>query len=419
MDFAIQNIINGRKGSWLPFGNHLIFTSSDSKVIYPSYLDDIEVIHLNKNSIKNIDINLKILSLIKIIVIGNVSGLSSLQRYLVNILNLFSLNELFATRNQIEEMENFLQNFKTIDLNDKIYLDTYYNQYKKYIRDIMTLLNQDIQKEEDNLKIEKQNFFNEIIQQKSNFKVGKQLIMKDANELSTIQPTWNANGIHQKLYVEHNQNIFLVDGYEENAIACVNRVLVSQLINFFELNGEEVYFSNYHGKLVNLTKVVPAVSLMENWTYEFYPLDKKNYIRESQEKRALYFLVQNTHAYIQKSLKWKERFSEHFIDTFGHVFICNNAHSSFLTSKNLGDNVLTLEITKENYPTLKKKFLTHQKQDIAEIIFSSIPFEYVQLHDKDAKKFNKPTFLEKKINFDKNWHIFLECIYEFKGSVLS
>ena len=77
--------------------------------------------------------------------------------------------------------------------------------------------------------------------------------------------------------------------------------------------------------------------------------------------------------------------------------------------------MVPLEINKMNYRAIKDMVTRVGEKDLADIAFSSIPFEFVELHDEHAKKMHKANFLQKQQSFDSNWSNLLLSIQEFES----
>ena len=206
-----------------------------------------------------------------------------------------------------------------------------------------------------------------------------------------------------------------MNGYKDDEYSAVNRVVASQIGKLLGLHCEEVLFGYLHNKCITLTAFTEAVTLLENQIFELYELDTLNYLYQSEQKKAFYFLIQHWSPYAKTPEGIKERFFEHFVCPDGSIFLSNHQAAMFLTPQQMPVNLMVpLEINKINYRAVKDMVTRVGMKDLADIAFSSIPPEFIELHDAHAKKMNKANFAQKKQSFDANWSNLLEAIEEFE-----
>ena len=247
------------------------------------------------------------------------------------------------------------------------------------------------------------------------FLVQEKLFIDDVEEYKPIPQVWNYTWTHFKQWVNIKGIPFLVNGYKDDEYSCVNRVLAAQAGKLLGLHCEEVLFGYLHNKCVTLTAFTEAVTLLENQIFELYQLDTLNYLYQSEQKRAFYFLIQHWSPYYQTAEGIKERFFEHFVNPDGSVFLSNHQAASFRTPQQMPINLMVpLEINKINYRAIKDMVARVGEKDLADITFSSIHDEFIDLHDVHARKMNKPNFAQKKQSFDANWDNLLKSIEEFE-----
>jgi len=243
-----------------------------------------------------------------------------------------------------------------------------------------------------------------------------ELFLGDISKYQSIYNDFSKNQLHNKFWKQIKGTAFLINGYPNDAYSCVNVVLASQLGKLLKLNCEEVLFAELHSKHVTATAFTESISLFENNMFEIYPMSLK-YIEQCYSKEIFYFLIQNSAAYVNVDGKQKEVFNKHFIDSSGDVFLSNHAFTSYATPNQLSANsVVKLLISNDNYITAKGIDNLIGHQDLATILFSSIPNFMIDAHDEIAEKLNKPSFEQKKISFDMNWEAFKDSIVEFENT---
>jgi hypothetical protein len=91
--------------------------------------------------------------------------------------------------------------------------------------------------------------------------------------------------------------------------------------------------------------------------------------------------------------------------------------ATFLTPQQMASNLLVrLNITKANYRPIRDLVMRVGDKDVADIVFSSIPENMVEEHDKVAMSHNKPNFNQRRESFDANWERLKEALEEFETS---
>jgi hypothetical protein len=141
-----------------------------------------------------------------------------------------------------------------------------------------------------------------------------------------------------------------------------------------------------------------------------------NYEYQSEQKRAFYFLIQHWTAYAVINSQVKERFERHFIDSKGNIFLSQHEFATFLTPQQMSPALMVrLTIDKMNYRPIKDLIIRVGDRDIADTTFSSIPVEMIEAHDELAEKFNKPSFDQRRQDFDSNFERLKEALKEFES----
>jgi len=241
-----------------------------------------------------------------------------------------------------------------------------------------------------------------------------ELYLGQIEEYPSISQEWNEFGQHWKNWKIINNVPFLVNGYPNDEYDVLNRILASQAGKLLGLQIEECFFAYHHDKCVTLTAFHEAVTLLENVSFELYPM-AVNYEYQSEQKKVFYFLIQNWPAYVVSENSMKERFDLHFIDFQGNVFLSKHEQAAFLKPSLMSDNTFVrCELDKNNYQAIKNMVQKNQNIDVPDVVFSSIPEELIELHDEIANKYNLTSFIQKKNGFSSNWDALLESIDEYE-----
>lgn len=243
-----------------------------------------------------------------------------------------------------------------------------------------------------------------------------QLDLGDLSIYKTIKSPVSFNTIPMKLWKDINGVPFLINGYVDDAYSAVNRVLAAQAGKLLGLQCEEVFFGHLNDKLVTATAFHDAVTLLENQTFQLYPMTS-NYDYQSEQKRAFYFLIQHWTAYALVNNQVRERFERHFIDSNGNVFLSQHEFATFLTPEQMTTALMVrLRITRDNYTPIKDLMLRIGDRDLADIVFSSISPEMIECHDEVANNLNKPSFDNKRESFDANFEKLKKALVEFENT---
>lgn len=420
---ALQNnVINGVSGRWTEINGINVFVDRDNKVVIPSDLKGQSLENIDTTELVSPQVNPIKIQLVTALIAANTARYPRLQEYLDNLSRIVSQGSEFqAEQEQLDNLITFINSYIPIDSKMQDFLKQYKQNTTDTLQQLTTLIAQDAQtnvkpksiaptiKKENPINVRKFGLYRfPFLQQ-------EKLYLGDIEKYKTIPQVWNYTGTHWKLWKDINRLPFLVNGYPDDEYSAVNRVLASQAAKLLGLQCEEVFLGYLHNKCVTLSAFHEAVTLLENQAFEFYKL-ADNYYYLSDQKASFYFLIQHWVAYANTPKGVKARFDAHYIDNNGEVFLSNHQQAMFLTPQLMARNLrVKLDITPLNYQPIKDMVRRVGGKDFADIVFSSIPVEFVELHDEIATKLNKTTFEKKKECFDGNWVALLDALAQFEA----
>jgi len=420
---AIQtNIIQGKSGRWIDINGVHVFVDAQNKIVLPSSLAGQQADEVDVSTVQPAEVDQTKMQLIQALMVANTMGYKRLQEYLDNLAYVIKLGTEFkAEQEQFERFNEFIHSYSPIEPRTRDFLAKYLQSNNSLIESLKNAIASTGQTlTQDTSSVPKVKRENPMNNQKFGlyrfpFLMQEKLYLGEVEQYPTIPQIWNYTGTHFKQWLNVKGIPFLINGYKDDEYSCVNRVVASQIGKMLGLHCEESLFGYYHNKAVTLTAFTEAVNLLENQTFEIYELDSLNYIYQSEQKRAFYFLIQHWTAYAKTEKGIKERFPEHFVSPEGSVFLSNHQSAMYLTPQQMPRNLMVpLEINKLNYRAIKDMVARVGQKDLADITFGSIPTEFVELHDEHANKMNKQTFAQKKESFDTNWSNLLISIEEFE-----
>jgi hypothetical protein len=419
---ALLTEVNGVNGRWVETGNQHVFVDGSNKVVFPQDLKGENLEDLDLNVLPSRPTNSQKLQLVSALFVQNSASYPLLNKYLEGLKHAVAMgNEPEVEQSEFEKLKTFINSYRPIDPKMQEFLQ----QYASSTLDVMTqlgdLINQDAPppKPQTPAPIKRENPINvkKFGLYRFPFLQQEKLYLGDVENYPTVGQDYNFDGTHHKIWKTINRLPFLVNGYVDDEYSAVNRVLAAQAAKLLGLQCEEVFFGYFHGKAVTLTAFHEAVTLMENQALELYRLSS-NYNYLADQKRAFYFLIQHWTAYINIGSETKERFDSHFIDSNGEVFLSNHQQAMWLTPQMMSKNLMVrLTINKLNYQSLKDMVRRVGSKDLADIVFSSIPDEFVELHDEIANQLNKSSFEKKKECFDANYNRLLEALQEYEMQI--
>jgi hypothetical protein len=416
----LGNQIKGKSGRWVEKGPLHAFVDDANQVVAPQDLKGQDFNTLDINTLPLRPTNPQKVQLVAALIAANSAAYPRLQEHLEALRHAVAMgNEYEIEQSQFQRLQEFINSYSPIDSKMQDFLKKYAADTAGIMNQLEQLIQQDAPapkpvamvptvKRENPVNIKKFGLYRfPFLQQ-------EKLYLGDIEEYPTIAQEWNQTGTHFKIWKLINKLPFLVNGYGDDEYSAVNRVLASQIGKMLGLQCEEVFFGYLHGKCVTLTAFHEAVTLLENQGLELYQL-ASNYNYLADQKRTFYFLIQHWVAYANMDSETKERFDAHFIDSNGEVFLSNHQQAMFLTPQLMARNLMVkLTITKLNYQSIKDMTRRIGSKDFADIVFSSIPDEFVELHDQIAVRLNKTNFQKKKECFDGNWTRLLEALQEFE-----
>lgn len=420
---AILDTGNQKPGRWIDVNGFFVLVDNAGKILAPSDLKGQSPDEIDVSQMQNREIDPQKSQLISTLMAANTTQYPRLQEYLTNLQRAIALgNEPVLEKSYFDKLASFTASYSPIDSKMRDFLRKYESSNKDILGQLGQLIDQGSQdtfmkpdakpmmpKKENVVNVRKFGLY------RFPFLSGEKLYLGDIQGYQTVPQAWNDTGTHFKMWKNINGLPFLVNGYQDDEYTCVNRVLVSQAAKLMGLQCEEVFLGYNHAKPVTLTAFHEAITLLENTAFEMYKLSS-NYNYLADQKRAFYFLIQNWVAYAQiDSQTTKERFDFHFVDSNGEVFLSKHEQAMFLTPQLMPRNLMVkLEITKLNYQAIKDMIRRVGDKDIADIVFSSIPDEFVDLHDEVANRMNKTSFQRKKECFDANWMRLVEAVQDFE-----
>jgi len=422
---AVQtNIIQGKSGRWISLGNLTVFVDAlSNKIILPSSLAGQNPDDVDLTAMQNPQVDPQKMQLIQALMIANTTNYKRLQEVLDNLANVVKLGSEYKSEQEVfDKFNNFVHSYSPIEPRMREFLHRYVQTNQPLIDQLQQAITTSsagvVKKPASPIPTEKRENPINVIKfglYRFPFLSQEKLLVDDVEDYKFIPQVWNYTGTHFKQWVNIKGIPFLVNGYKDDEYSCVNRVLASQIGKLLGLHCEEVLFGFYHTKTVTLTAFTEAVTLLENQIFELYELDTLNYLYQSEQKRAFYFLIQHWTPYVKTPEGIKERFFEDFVNTDGSVFLSNHQSAMFRTPQQMPANLMIpLEINKVNYRAIKDMVARIGQKDLADIAFSSIPDEFIELHDMHATKMNKPNFAQKKQSCDTNWSNLLKSLEEFE-----
>jgi hypothetical protein len=416
------NTILGKTGRWVDINGIQLFVNVKNQIVLPSYLTGQNMDEFDISSIKMPEVDSSKMQIISALMVGNTISYKRLQEYLNNLASVIKLgNEFKAEQETFEKFNAFVHSYTPIDKSTRDFLHKYLQNNEALINQLGQLITStgEVEKPKSDIPtVKKENPMNvkKFGLYRFPFLMQEKLFINDIEQYDEIPQDWNYSGTHYKSWYNIKSIPFLVNGYKDEEYSCVNRVLASQIGKLLGLHCEETLFGYLHNKAVTLTAFTECVNLLENQTFELYELDTLNYIYQSEQKRAFYFLIQHWTAFAKTAQGIKERFPEHFVNAEGSVFLSNHQSAMYLTPQQMPRNLMVpLEINKLNYRAIKDMVARVGQKDLAEITFSSIPEEFIELHDEHAKMMNKPLFSQKKESFSTNWDNLLLSLEEFEN----
>jgi len=420
----LTNTISGKPGRWQDIGGINAFVDAKNDIILPSEFAGQGIDEIDLSQVPKPEPNMEKAQIISALIVANSAGFSRLNEYLENLGNVVALGTEFKGEQFcFEKLNEFVHSYSPIDPKMRAFLQKYQMNNQELINNLGKLIAETGQtlkpekpkplfqnpKRENPINVKKFGLYRFPFLQQEKLYIG------EVEQYPMIPQVWNFTGTHFKVFVNIKGIPFLVNGYGDDEYSVVNRILASQIGKMLGLHCEEVLFGYYHDKAVTLTAFTECINLLENQTFELYELDNLNYIYQSEQKRAFYFLIQNWRVYAKTDRGIKERFPEHFVTPEGSVFLSGHQSAMFLTPQQMPRNIMVpLEINKNNYRAIKDVTNRIGTKDLADIVFSSLPNELVELHDEHAKKMNKPNFAQKKLSFSTNWDSLIESIEEFE-----
>jgi len=427
----LANSINGVPGQWIESqGRYFFVDSARQKIVIPEQYKGMTIDDLALQNIVSPEpdsTNLQKLQLIKTLLAANIACYERLQAYLNDVFYAITwVIEYSAEVSQFQRLTEFLQRYTPVDPKMQIVLQKFAQSNSEILASLGKLISQTGQSDNTTfnnvMKMPKKD--NPINTQKFGlyrfpFLQKEKLYLGDVENYPTIPQQWNMIGLHWKLWKNVNGLPFLVNGYNNEVISVVNRIVASQAAKLLGLRTEEVFFGYLHGKIVTLTAFVESVTILENQVLELYPL-VSNYNYLADQKEAFYFLIQHWQSYVNIDGNTKERFDAHYIDSNGEVFLSNHQSAMFLTPQMMAKNLMVkLEINALNYRPIKDMIRRVGSKDLADIVFSSLPDELIELHDITAKKLNQTLIEQKRQCFSTNWERLLEATQQFETMKVS
>lgn len=420
------NTINEKPGRWAEVGNFHVFVDSGNKIIAPSDLRGQTLENLDVTSLQGREVSPEKIQLVMALMAANTISYDRLTEYIDNLANAIKMGtEPDVEKNQYDRLKTFIASYTPVDTKMHDFLKKYEITTRNIMEQLGAFIDQNVQpakpaasmvptvKKENPINVRKFGLY------RFPFLLQEKLYLGDIESHPTIPQDWNYAGTHWKLWKNINKLPFLVNGYQDGEYSAVNRVLAAQAAKIFGLQCEEVFFGYLHGQCVTLTAFHEAVTLLENQAFEMYQL-ASNYMYQSDQKKAFYYLIQHWQAYTEIRGETKERFNLHYVDADGNVFLSEHQNAMWLTPQLMARNLMVkLEINALTYRPIKDMVLRVGDKDVADIVFSSIPEDFIELHDELATKLNKTTFEKKRACFDENWTRLLESIEDFEKIKIS
>jgi|GEM_PF-5092999 len=412
-----NSIIQGILGRWVPFKDYNIYLDTANCVCFPMQYTGMPFSEFKDINFEPTNVNQDKVRLALSLMQGNTINYPRLSAYLVSLLSLFKLgNQYKAEAEQFEKFNQFVATYRPIESDMRSFLDEYKENNTNLIEELGSIIardgdifsDEDVIKKNLNIKIDKKVFVFPFLEQ-------DKLFLGNVEDYKNIPQDYDYSGTHNKSWITIKGLPFLIAGYSDDEYSAVNRVVASQIGKLLGLNCEETFLSYFHGKCVNLIAFKACISLAENQMFEMYELNHLNYLYQNEQKKAFYFLIQNWFACSKLDRTIKEKFSENFIDKGGNVFISSLHKAMFLTPQQMPKNLLIpFEINKFNYKPVKDMIEKVKKLDLVDLAFGSISNNFVELHDIEAEKLNKPTFYQKKDSFESNWDNLIKSLAEFE-----
>lgn len=360
----------------------------------------------------------QIVPLVSALIAANTAPYNRLTVRLQEFMDALSTGDNKVIALAYEMLNKILTNYRPIDPK----MDEFLVQFRKInsnlilnLQQIMQSIIPDINTDPKNVSkkpratVEKQGLY------RYPFYAFEKLDVGNISDYPTIYQTMNVSGTHFKLWKNINNVPFIVNGHD--AYSCTTKVLASQAGKLLNLQCEEVFFGNLDGKRITVTAFHEAVTLLENTSFELYPMSE-NYLYQSQQKQAFYFLIQNWPAYSVIRGEVKERFERHYIDSNGNIFLSQHENATFLTPHQMSNALLVrFSLTQENYAAIRDLIVRIGDKDLADIVFSSIPVYMIEEHDEIANNYNKPTFDMRRQAFDSNWTNLKEAFEQFDNNL--
>jgi hypothetical protein len=414
-----QNSIKGKIGTWKIVRQVPFFVDAAKTVVLPSEFEGKNLKDVDLSQFDMSDLNQAKIVLVQQLIKNNFPQYDRLQMYLDSLMNtILCTGEYDIEKEQLDRFNEFLNFYIPLDKKNQKFLTQYktlsesvLNKLKELIYNDVDLNNQFETKNKTNII---DNKFKKLGLHRFPFLQQQELYLGQIEDYPTIPQEWNKLGDHWKIWKFINNIPFLINSYPNDEYDVVTRILASQIGKLLGLQSEECFFGYFYDKCVTLTAFHEAVTLLENVALELYPM-AINYTYQSDQKKAFYFLIQNWVAYASTTNGTKERFDLHFIDSKGNVFLSKHEKAAFLKPSLMPKNLIVkFDLNKENYQAIKNMVQLVQNMDLAEIVFSSIPEELIELHDEIAKKYNMTLFDKKKEYFTANWNALIESIEEYE-----
>lgn len=412
-----MNIINP-DSTWESFNGQKVLVNDDGKILAPSSLK-----HMSFEDLEQLppaEVNYEKLQLIAALIVANTRGYIRLQSYLENLANVISLgNEFVLEQEYFDKFHNFICSYQPIDVKMGEFLRSYADKNASLIGQLQKLIgltaNDVVRKPKDDfaeyqkqkVTIKKNGLF------RYPFLHGDKLVINDVENFKTIKQIWNPDGLHQKLWKNVNEIPFLINGYDDDYLA-VNRLLASQIGKLLGLQCEEIFIGDFLGKIVTLTAFQDAITLLENQSFELYEL-ASNYTYQSHQKRIFYQLIQHWAAYALVDNHLVERFDLHYVDSSGNVFLSRHEKAAFVKSHQLPNHLsIMMSVNEENYRPIKDLLVRVGDMDVAAVACTSLPTEYVEIHDEIAYTTNRPSLSDKQLNLKHNWEEIKNSVEQFE-----
>lgn len=412
-----STVIQGILGRWVPYEDYNIFLDGSNTIAFPMQYSGMPFSEFKDINFEPTNVNQDKVRLALSLMQGNTENYSRLSAYLISLLSLFKLgNQYKAEAEQFEKFNQFVSTYRPIENDMRSFLDEYRESNQSTLDELKNIISRDGDMFSDdasikknlNIKVDKKIFTFPFFEQ-------DKLFLGNVEDYKNIPQDYDYSGTHNKSWISIKGLPFLIAGYSDDEFSAVNRVVASQIGKLLGLNCEEVFLSYFHGKCVNLIAFKECVSLAENQMFEMYELNHLNYLYQNEQKKAFYFLIQNWFACSKLDRNIKEKFSENFIDKSGNVFISSLHKSMFLTPQQMPKNLLIpFEINKFNYKPVKDMVDKLKKLDIVDLAFGSISNHFVELHDLEADKNNKPNFYQKKDSFESNFSNLIKSLNQFE-----